>query len=79
MTNKTETVFFSLAIGSDEYQRYYRGNGQYVVIQSPDGRALRFPAGWLNRYLTHEGIIGDFVIRYDENRKLVSMEKMESK
>ena len=72
-----EKVFFSLAISSDEYRRYYRGNGNYVVVRSRDGRTLRFPAGWLNRYLSHEGVFGDFVIHYDGNQKLISMEKVE--
>ena len=77
MTTRTEKVFFSLAISSDEYKRYYRGNGHYVVVRSLDGRTLRFPAGWLSRFLSHEGVFGDFVIHYDDRQKLISMEKVE--
>lgn len=79
MEKASNNIHFSLAISSDEYRRYYQGNGRYVVARSWDGRTVQFPAGWLSRFLSHDGIYGDFVICYDDNHKLISLERMKNR
>ena len=67
---------FRLRISAEEFKRYYRGTGKYVVTQDYQGRRIRFPAGLMLRFLTHDGIRGEFVIYYDENNKFREIKKI---
>lgn len=79
MSVNEQHVYFSLAIPSHEFERYYRGTGRVVLVQGWDGRSLQFPAGLLRGFLSHDGVYGDFVISYDENHKLVALERVEQR
>ncbi len=66
---------FSLRISADEYLRYYRGAVRHVVVTAEDGTRLRFPAANLRPFVTREGVRGRFVMRFDANNKLVSLNR----
>lgn len=70
-------ITFSLSLSSEDYLAYYRGVAKEVVVKSHDGRVLRFPANRLQPFLAHDGIHGDFAMRYDSNNKLISLEKLD--
>lgn len=76
MRKHTE-IFFQLEISADEYLRYYNGTAKYVVTKSIDGRKVRFPVNILQSYITHDGISGRFSLKYDENNKFVSIQKID--
>ena len=63
-------------ISADDYLDYYKGKAKYVVTQSHDGRKIKFPADALRRFLTHDGVFGQFRLCFDENHKLMSIEKI---
>lgn len=69
-------VRFYLAIPADRYLAYYQGRVRYVITTSFDGRRVQFPASILRPFLTHEGVYGEFVLRYDQNRKLIGLDKV---
>jgi len=75
VTDKQE-VIFSLHISADDYLYYYKGKAKYVLTKSRDGRNIKFPADALRRFLTHDGVFGQFRLRFDENHKLISIEKI---
>jgi len=64
-----------LNISADKLLSYYRGNVRNVVAKSTDGRTIQFPVDILRPFVTHTGISGIFIIRYDEKNKLVGIEK----
>jgi len=38
---------------------------------------IKFPASSLRQFLTHEGVSGRFRLLFDENHKLISIEKID--
>ena len=77
MNNQRELIF-SLSISADAYLEYYKGSVKHVLAKSQDGRSVRFPANAIQKFLTHEGVHGRFRMLFDENHKLISIEKIEN-
>ena len=77
MTTDTREITFVLSISPEAYLSYYQGAVREVVARGHDGRTIQFPAGLLRRFLTHDGIHGEFRIRFDANHKLVSLDRIE--
>jgi len=71
-----QTIRFYLALSYHKYLEVYKGNAEYVVAQSFDGRTLRFPADILKPYLTRDGIYGTFAIKFDNHHKFQSLTKV---
>jgi hypothetical protein len=68
--------YFSLKISRQEYLRYYAGDAKIVQVRSIHGLLLQFPASALKKHVTHQGINGHFVIKFDDNNKLIAVNKM---
>jgi hypothetical protein len=77
MTTDAREITFGLSISPEAYLRYYQGAVRDVIARGHDGRTVRFPAGLLRRFLTHDGVHGEFRIRFDVNHKLVSLDRIE--
>ena len=67
---------FNLDISAQQYLSYYTGTVKFVNVQTDDGRTLKFPASELQKYVTHTGIQGRFEIRFNEQCKLVSLNRL---
>lgn len=67
---------FMLNISADQYLRYYQGAAKYIVARSHDGQTIRFPAAMLRRFVTREGVHGEFRLRYDRNYRMVSLDRL---
>lgn len=67
---------FMLSISPNQYVRYYQGDARYIVARTRDGRTVRFPAHVLRPFVTHEGVHGEFRLRYDKSNRLVSFERL---
>jgi len=72
----TRKLHFSLHIPAHEYQAYYSGAARNISTMTREGLRIKFPANALQRFVTHEGITGQFVIEFDENNKLVGLQKV---
>ncbi len=70
------SVRFRLNLSTDEYIRYYQGSASFVLVRAHDGRTVKFPAGLLRRFVTREGIRGEFELQFDKRNKLSSMHKL---
>ncbi len=64
-----------LSITAEAYQRMYCGEAQQVVALDTEGRKIQFPAASLRPFVTHEGIEGVFIIRVDENSRLIDIKR----
>ena len=73
--NHSNSVRIRLAISAEEYLAYYQGSAQDVVARSDDNRVIRFPASAIRKFVTHDGIHGCFEISFDENNKLIAIQK----
>ena len=73
----SSSIRFRLAISAEEYLAYYQGGAREVVVRSDDNRIVRFPASAIRKFVTHDGIFGNFEITYDENNKLIAIQPIE--
>lgn len=71
--NCSSSIRFRLSISAEEYLSYYQGSAQVVVARSEDNRTIRFPASAIRKFVTRDGIFGDFEIFFDENNKLIEI------
>ena len=69
-------LHFSIYIPAHEYQAYYSGVARNVSTRTREGISIQFPASALQRFVTHEGIQGDFEIEFDQNNKLVAVHRV---
>ena len=66
-------VRFRLAISADRYLRYYQGRANAVIARAHDGRRIQFPADTLRPFVMHNGINGEFALRFDADNKLIGL------
>jgi hypothetical protein len=71
-----QRIRFHLSISADDYLAYYQGVARAVVVQAEDGRSLRFPAGALQPFVTHQGIHGRFELCFDAHHKLQGLRRI---
>ncbi len=67
---------FSLSISAEQYQSYYKGSAKFVRVQTEDGRTLKFPASELQKFVSHQGIQGRFEIIFNDQHKLVGLNRV---
>jgi hypothetical protein len=66
-------IRFYLNISREEYLRSYKGSAHSVLVQSEDGRRVRFPAVNLRQFVTKDGIHGRFEMQLDEDNSLINI------
>jgi hypothetical protein len=66
---------FHLHILPEAYVDYYRGVVRSVVVITTAGQSLEFPASLLVKFVTREGIEGDFVLTCDDKNKCIELER----
>ena len=64
-----------LSISAESYELMYRGAASQVMARDIEGRSIQLPAVSLRSFVTREGIQGVFVLRVDENNKLVDIRR----
>ena len=69
-------VIFDIYISPDEYLKRYQGLATGVSVVSREGLRVKFPANILQRFLTHDGIRGSFVISFDDNNKFIDIQRL---
>ena len=77
MRNRSNRIRFRLAISAEEYLSYYQGSAKVVVARSDDNKTIRFPANAIRKFVTHDGIFGEFEIVFDENNKLIEIQSID--
>lgn len=64
-----------LSIDAEAYRRYYSGAARVIVARDAQGRRVQFPAERLRTFVTHQGIQGTFVLRVDEDNRLLEIRR----
>ena len=57
-------------------RRAAQSQARQVVVAADDGRRIQFPAAWLQRFLTHQGVQGRFEMRFGADRKLIDLRRI---
>lgn len=70
-------VTVSIAISAQDYLAHYQGAVKEVVARCSDGRNIRFPSTILQPFVSHSGIYGRFVIRFDDANKFQHIRKLD--
>ena len=70
------SVTVALAISHQQYARFYKGHASEVICTAKDGRKIQFPAAVLRKFLTHEGIHGEFSISFSSENKFIEIIKL---
>lgn len=60
---------FSLSLSAKQYLAYYQGAASKVVVRCTDGQSIQFPARLLTRFVTNQGIQGQFVLTCSDDMK----------
>jgi hypothetical protein len=66
---------FQLRITADQYLEYYRGTAKHVIVRCTTGKTVQFPASLLQKFVTTEGIHGDFVLQCDDQHKCLGLRR----
>jgi uncharacterized protein DUF2835 len=69
---------FHLSISADQYLGYYRGAIRHVIARCTSGQTVQFPASLLQKFVTPEGISGDFALTCDDNNKNLDLQRIAS-
>lgn len=71
-----QSIVVDLRISADEWLRLYRGEALNVVARARDGRTVRFPAGILRPFVSHDGVYGSFMIEFSQDGKFSRVERL---
>ena len=74
--NSMPEVIVSLNISADEYLKLYQGAAKSVYTRTSKGRSIRFPANILQPFVSHQGIKGEFIIRFDRDNRFVDIQAL---
>lgn len=75
-TQNNSRLIVDLTLSAEKYQLMYAGAAKHVLAYSRDGRSIRFPAHILRPFVTREGVQGSFVIEFDQNNRLVGINRL---
>ncbi len=67
---------FHLRITADQYLDYYRGAAKHVVVRCANGQNIQFPAALLQKFVTPEGIHGNFALTCDEQLRNSRLDRL---
>lgn len=70
------TVTVDISLPAYKYKEMYQGSVKYLVAKSRDGRMIQLPLSIFQRFVTHKGVYGAFEIEFDDNKKLVNIDKL---
>ena len=67
---------FKLFIPADRILSYYQGAAKSVSVMSYEGKRIEFPAEKLRPFLSHDGVMGEFELEYDANKRFVALHRL---
>jgi len=70
------TVIIDVALVADKFQKLYQGTARNLLVNSRDGRRIQLPLAIFRPFLTHQGVFGVFMVKFDANNKLLDIKKI---
>ncbi|MDH5785979.1 MAG: DUF2835 domain-containing protein [Chromatiales bacterium] len=69
-------IRFYLNLSAERYLSYYQGVARSISVVSVDGRRVEFPAEHLRRFVSHDGVRGEFVLKFDGDNRFTALERL---
>lgn len=66
-----------LSIPAQQLMAYYAGDASFVVATARDGTHVQMPARLLRPHVTSAGVVGEFLLRCDDQNRFVSLERID--
>ncbi len=76
MLSESKKVLVSLTIPADEYLRVYQGAAKKVSAIDHQGRRISFPVNILQRFVSHDGVVGTFAIYFDSDNRFIEIDRI---
>ena len=73
MTQRTSS--FSVSLSYVEYNVFYTGSKNRIQVTALDGESINLPWSALQPFFSTSGVQGSFVITYEGEGKLLSIER----
>ena len=70
------SLIVEVHISAEEYLAHYQGIAKDVLAHDLEGRVVKFPSNILQKFVTHDGIHGNFAIFFDENNKFHHIDRV---
>jgi hypothetical protein len=70
-------VRIRLAISPEQFLEWYRGTARDVIARTDESLTVQFPANVLQRFVTPEGIHGQFLLTFDDHHRFVRIERID--
>lgn len=71
-----QRVVVNLKISADEYLKVYKGTGKRVFARDIFGRSVQFPVNILQKFVTREGVCGQFEINFSDEGKFINITRL---
>lgn len=70
------TIVIDVALVAYKFEEMYKGRVRNLLVSSRDGRRIQLPLTIFRPFLTHQGVFGAFMVKFDENNKLLDIQKI---
>ncbi len=76
MNRQTRTLFFTLNLSHAECLLYYKGYVRQIMVTTEDNQRIQFPAQFIQRFVSENGVHGRFQLVFNAENKLISLVKV---
>ncbi len=67
------THYFSVNLSYSECEDLYRQHIKYLLVTDLNGKRIQLPKHNMKKFITPQGLHGQFVLKIDQNHKLISI------
>ena len=67
------THYFSIELSYSECEDLYQQHIKYLLVQDTRGKRIQLPKDNMRKFITPQGLRGQFELKVDQNHKLVSI------
>lgn len=69
-------IVLDISVSAFKFKEMYKGTAKNLIAKSRDGRNVQLPLTIFTSFVTHQGLYGTFEVEFDDNRKLVGINKV---
>ena len=69
-------IIVDIVLEAHKFQKLYEGRAQNLLVNSRDGRRIQLPLAIFRQFLTHQGVHGSFMVKFDANNKLLNIKRI---
>ncbi len=74
---KSKQFFFTAKLSYAECADLYRDQIKYLIVTDSEGKRIRLPKINMQKFITPQGIVGQFALEVDHKHKIKSIKRIE--